>query len=69
MLLLTFALSGFGITWEGQTSSTDRALLFAEGFEDKKLASRGWYDGTTSCCRMMRSAVGIRSATTSPRES
>jgi hypothetical protein len=32
MLLLTFALSGFGITWEGQTSSTDQALLFAEGF-------------------------------------
>ena len=42
MLLLTFALSAVGITWEGQTSSTDRALLFAVGIEDKKLANRGW---------------------------
>jgi len=45
VLLLTYALSAFGMTGEGQTSSTDRALLLAEGFEDKKLASRGWYDG------------------------
>ena len=45
MLLRTFAMSAVGITWEEQTSSTDRALLFAEGFEDKKLESRGWYDG------------------------
>ncbi len=44
MLLLVFALSASGITWEGQTSSTDRALLFAKVFEDKKLASRGRYD-------------------------
>jgi hypothetical protein len=37
MLSLTFALSALGITGEGQISSTDRALLFAEGFEDKIL--------------------------------
>jgi len=45
MLVLTFALSALGITWDGQTPSSDRSLLFAEGFEDTKLASRGWYDG------------------------
>ena len=45
MLVLTFALSALTITKAAQTSSTDRTLFFAEGFEDTKLASRGWYDG------------------------
>jgi len=45
MLVLTFALSSLSLTGAGQTSSTDRALFFAEGFEDTKLTSRGWYDG------------------------
>ena len=34
MLVLTFALTFLTLTWVGQTSSTDRALFFAEGFED-----------------------------------
>jgi hypothetical protein len=45
MLVLTFALSSLSLTWAGQTSSSDRALFFAEGFEDTMLTSRGWYDG------------------------
>ena len=43
MLVLAFALSASGITWEGQISSTKGTLLFAGGFEHKRLASRGWY--------------------------
>ena len=34
-----------GLALAGQTPSTDRALFFAEGFEDTRLMSRGWYDG------------------------
>jgi hypothetical protein len=45
MLVLTFALSSLSLTWAGQTSSNDLALFFAEGFEDTRLTSRGWYDG------------------------
>jgi len=45
MLELTFALFALSINWAAQTSSTDRTLFFVEGFEDTKLASRGWYDG------------------------
>jgi hypothetical protein len=41
MLVLTVML----VSLVGQNSATDRALFFAEGFEDTKLASRGWYDG------------------------
>ena len=40
MLLLTTLLVPLVLV--GQTSPT---LFFAEGFEDTKLTSRGWYDG------------------------
>ena len=41
MLVLTFALSFLSLTLAGQTSSTDRALFFAEGFEDTGLDEPG----------------------------
>jgi hypothetical protein len=45
MLMQTVLLASLGLTWEGSTSPNARALFFAEGFEDAKLVSRGWYDG------------------------
>jgi hypothetical protein len=45
MLVLTCALSSLSLTWAGQTSPSDAALFFAEGFEDTRLTSRAWYDG------------------------
>ncbi len=45
MLIPTFSLTFLALTCVGQTSLADRALFFAEGFEDTRLTSRGWYDG------------------------
>ena len=42
MLWLTVVLTPLALALEGPTSPPH---LFAEGFEDTKLASRGWYDG------------------------
>ncbi|MDR3620599.1 MAG: hypothetical protein P4L85_14705 [Paludisphaera borealis] len=46
MLVHTVLLTSLGLAWAGQTSPADRALFFAEGFEDAKPASRRWYDGS-----------------------
>ena len=45
LVLIVLSLTSLSLTCAGQTSSTDRALFFAEGFEDTRLTSRGWYDG------------------------
>jgi hypothetical protein len=45
MLLLTTVLVPLALALAGQTSRPEPGLLFGEGFEDTKLASRGWYDG------------------------
>ncbi len=45
MLVLTIALSYLSLTWAGQTISNDRDRFFAEGFENTRLTSRGWYNG------------------------
>lgn len=45
MLRLTTVLVPLALALAGQTSRPDPGLLFAEGFEDTRLADRGWYDG------------------------
>src|SRR5262245_54976265 len=42
MVWLTVVLTPLTLALAGQISTP---LFFAEGFEDTKLASRGWYDG------------------------
>jgi hypothetical protein len=42
MMVLTVLLTTRSLALEGQTSPP---MFFTEGFEDSKLASRGWYDG------------------------
>jgi hypothetical protein len=47
MLVNTLLLTSLSLALARQTSPspTDRTLFFTEGFEDTRLASRGWYDG------------------------
>ena len=69
MLVLSFALSSLWLTWAGQTSSTDRALFFAEGFEDTNSHAEAGTTGTASCFLMMRSLGSTPSSTTSRKGS